>query len=206
MNYIENAITRYPQLTDYKDSLEAAVAAVVEMHKKSGTLLLCGNGGSAADCEHISGEFLKGFLSLRPLSETEKSDLPAEIADRLQGGIKAIPLQSLTSVFTAFSNDVSADLAFAQLVWTLGDGNGVFLGISTSGNARNVCAAAKVAKAKGMTTVAMTGADGGELAKICEIVLKVPETETYKVQELHLPLYHALCAEAEARIFGEENA
>ncbi len=206
MNYIENAITRYPQLTDCKDPLEAAVAAVVEMHGKGGTLLLCGNGGSAADCEHISGEFLKGFLSLRPLSETEKSDLPAEIADRLQGGIKAIPLQSLTSVFTAFSNDVSADLAFAQLVWALGDGNGVFLGISTSGNARNVCAAAKVAKAKGMTTVAMTGADGGELAKICEIVLKVPETETYKVQELHLPLYHALCAEAEARIFGEENA
>lgn len=205
MNYIENAITRYPQLSDCKAPLEAAVAAIVEMHGRGGTLLLCGNGGSAADCEHISGELLKGFLSLRPLSETEGSGLPAEIADRLQGGVKAIPLQSLTSVFTAFANDVSADLVFAQLVWALGDSNGIFLGISTSGNARNVCAAARTAKAKGMTTVAMTGAGGGELAKICEIVLKVPETETYKVQELHLPLYHALCAEAEARIFGGEN-
>jgi len=205
MNYVKNLIDRYPVLSECEEPLNDAIDALVTMHKTGGTLLLCGNGGSAADCEHISGELLKGFLSLRPLSEEEKSNLPPEIGKGLQGGIKAIPLQSLTSVFTAFSNDVSADLAFAQLVWTFGEDDGVFLGISTSGNAKNVCAAAETAKAKGMKTVAMTGASGGRLAQICEIALKVPETETYKVQELHLPLYHALCAEAEARIFGEEK-
>lgn len=202
MNYVENLMDRYPELSGCKKSLEEAVAAIVAMHKKGGTLLLCGNGGSAADCEHISGELLKGFLSKRPLSDSERKTLPPEVADRLQGGIKAIPLQSLSSVFTAFSNDVSADLAFAQSVWALGDADGVFLGISTSGNAKNVCAAAETARAKGMVTVAMTGRDGGSLAKICDIALKVPETETYRVQELHLPLYHTLCAETEAQIFG----
>lgn len=205
MNYVKNLIDRYPVLSGCEEPLNDAINALVTMHQTGGTLLLCGNGGSAADCEHISGELLKGFLSLRPLSEEEKKTLPPEIGNRLQGGIKAIPLQSLTSVFTAFSNDVSADLAFAQLVWTFGEDDGVFLGISTSGNAKNVCAAAETAKAKGMKTVAMTGASGGRLAQICEIALKVPETETYKVQELHLPLYHALCAEAEARIFGGEK-
>ncbi len=202
MNYIENLIERYPNLYECKEPLEKAVDAITTMHNMGGTLLLCGNGGSAADSEHISGELLKGFLSNRSLSETDKVCLPPEIADRLQGGIKAIPLQSLTSVFTAFVNDVSSDLALAQLVWVFGETNGVFLGISTSGNAKNVCAAAEVAKAKGMKTIAMTGQNGGKLAHICDIVIKAPENETYKIQELHLPIYHALCAETEAQIFG----
>lgn len=202
MKYVENLIDRYPHLSECKGALEKAIDAVVTMHKAGGTLLVCGNGGSAADSEHISGELLKGFLSLRPLSDKEKGGLPPEIADRLQGGIKAIPLSSLTSVFTAFANDVSPELAFAQLVWAFGEANGVFLGISTSGNAKNVCAAAETAKAKGMTTIAMTGQSGGRLAQLCDIAIKTPEAETYKIQELHLPLYHALCAEAEAQIFG----
>lgn len=202
MNNIEQLIARYPTLSSCKEPLEQAVEALVAMHRKGGTLLLCGNGGSAADCEHISGELLKGFISTRPLSEEERKGLPDEEATRLQGAIKAIPLPALISVGTAFANDVSAELSFAQLVWAFGESNGVFLGISTSGNAKNICAAAKIAQAKGMLTVAMTGKDGGELAKLCQIALKVPETETFKVQELHLPLYHALCAETEARIFG----
>ena len=202
MNYIDNLIARYPNLNECREQLIAAVDAIVEMHRAGGTLLLCGNGGSASDCEHVSGELLKGFLSRRRLSEKERLNLPAHIAEQLEGGIKAIPLHSLSSALTAFSNDVSADLAFAQLVWVFGEANGVFLGISTSGNAKNVCAAAVVARARGMKTVALTGKAGGRLATLCDVVLKAPETETYKIQELHLPIYHALCAEAELQIFG----
>lgn len=203
MNYVENLIDRYPNLSVCRGALEKAIEAIVSMHNAGGILLICGNGGSAADSEHISGELLKGFLSLRSLSEAEKSGLSPEIADCLQGGIKAIPLQSLTSVLSAFGNDVSPDLALAQLVWVFGEPSGVFLGISTSGNAKNVCAAAEVARAKGMKTVAMTGQGGGKLAQICDVVIKAPETETYKIQELHLPVYHAICAETEAQIFGD---
>ena len=202
MNYVENLIKRYPDLYECREPLTKAIDAIVAMHRTRGTLLVCGNGGSAADSDHISGELLKGFLSRRPLSEAEKNTLPWEIANQLQGGIKVIPLPSLTSFSTAFGNDASSVLTFAQLVWVFGESNGVFLGISTSGNAKNVCAAAEVAKAKGMMTIAMTGQNGGTLAQICDIALKAPEAETYKIQELHLPIYHALCAEAEAQIFG----
>ena len=202
MNFVEKLIVRYPEVSACREPLEQAIAAIVSMYRDGGTLLVCGNGGSAADCEHICGELLKGFLSRRPLSENKKALLRPEIADRLQGGIKAIPLPSLTAAMTAFGNDVSSDLAFAQLVWVLGEPKGVFLGISTSGNSKNVCAAAEAARAKGMTTIAMTGQDGGALAQLCDIVVKAPRTETYQIQELQLPIYHALCAEAEAQIFG----
>ena len=157
MNAIEQLIARYPSLSSCKEPLEQAVEAIVSMHRKGGTLLLCGNGGSAADCEHISGELLKGFISTRPLSEEERKGIPDKAATYLQGAVKAIPLPALVSVGTAFANDVSAELSFAQLVWAFGESNGVFLGISTSGNAKNICAAAKIAQAKGMLTVAMTG-------------------------------------------------
>ena len=202
MNFVEKLIVRYPEVSACREPLEQAIAAIVSMYRDGGTLLVCGNGGSAADCEHICGELLKGFLSRRPLSESEKALLRPEIADRLQGGIKAIPLPSLTAAMTAFGNDVSSDLAFAQLVWSLGEPKGVFLGISTSGNAKNVCAAAEAARAKGMVTIAMTGQSGGTLAQLCDIAVKVPRAETYQIQELQLPIYHALCAEAEAQIFG----
>lgn len=203
MYYVKDLIKRYPNLSETREVLEKAIEAIVTMYRTGGTLLVCGNGGSAADSEHITGELLKGFILRRSVSEIEKNRLSPEIAERLQGGIKAIPLQSLTSIITAFSNDVSPDLAFAQLVWVFGESNGVFFGISTSGNANNVCYAAEVAKAKGMKTIAMTGQSGGKLAHICDIVIKAPENETYKIQELHLPIYHALCAEAEAQIFGD---
>ena len=202
MNFVEKLIVRYPEVSACREPLEQAIAAIVSMYRDGGTLLVCGNGGSAADCEHICGELLKGFLSRRPLSESEKALLRPEIADRLQGGIKAIPLPSLTAAMTAFGNDVSSDLAFAQLVWSLGEPKGVFLGISTSGNAKNVCAAAEAARAKGMVTIAMTGQSGGTLAQLCDIAVKAPRTETYQIQELQLPIYHTLCAEAEAQIFG----
>ena len=146
---------------------------------------------------------MKGFLKKRPLSDSERASLPDAIAQGLQGGIRAIPLTSLTALGTAFSNDVDAELVYAQLVWALGDGNSVFLGISTSGNAKNVSSAALVAKAKGIKTIGLTGVGGGKLAEICDTCIKAPEYETYKIQELHLPIYHAICAQVEEEFFTE---
>ena len=202
MKHIDLMIKRYPALEPCRESIEAAVKAIVEMHSHAGTLLICGNGGSAADCEHISGELLKGFLKKRPLNADQAAGLPEDIAAKLQGGIRAIPLTSLSALGTAFSNDVDPELIYAQLVYAYGMENCVFLGLSTSGNAKNVCAAAKVARAKCMKTISMTGERGGMLAELCDVAIKVPESETYKVQELHLPVYHAICAEVEEIIFG----
>lgn len=204
MTHIDNLIERYPALTVCREQIENIVSAIVEMQNASGTLLICGNGGSAADCEHISGELLKGFLLKRPLKDSEKSDIPSDIADKLQGGIKAIPLASLSALGTAFSNDVNPDLVYAQLVSVFGGKNDVFLGISTSGNAKNVCAAAEVARARGLKTFGLTGMGGGRLSDICDCTVKVPERETFKIQELHLPVYHAICAQVEEIVFGEK--
>lgn len=203
MRHIKLLIDRYPQLAACEKDIMQAVEAIVSMHKAGGALLLCGNGGSAADCEHISGELLKGFLLKRPLNASDRNGISNEIAERLQGGIRAIPLTSLSALGTAFSNDVDAELVYAQLVSVLGDDKGVFLGISTSGNAKNVCAAAEVARARGMKTVGLTGASGGRLAELCDLTVRVPEKETFKVQELHLPVYHSICAEVEEIVFGE---
>lgn len=204
MKHIDVLIERCPTLSVCREQIETVVSALVEMHKNGGTLLLCGNGGSAADCEHISGELLKGFLKKRPLTECEKIGISTDVADKLQGGIKSIPLTSLSALGTAFSNDVDADLVYAQLVSVFGGKDDVFLGISTSGNAKNVCAAAEVAHARGLKTFALTGMGGGRLAEICDCSIKVPEYETFKIQELHLPVYHAICAQVEEIVFGEK--
>ena len=132
-------------------------------------------------------------------------ELEEEIRSRLQRGIPAVPLPALDAALTAFSNDVDASLSYAQLVFALGNKNDVFVGISTSGNAQNVCAAAKTARAIGMRTVALCGQSGGELASLCDCCIRVPEAETYKIQELHLPVYHALCAQCEEELFGGEE-
>lgn len=202
MNYIDNTIERYPVLLSCKEEIEGAVSKICEMYSNDGKVLLCGNGGSASDCEHISGEFLKGFLSLRPLTENEL-ELESDILSKLQKGIPAIPLTSLTASLSAFANDVEPELCYAQLVLALGKPNDVFIGISTSGNAKNVWNAAKVAKSLGITTIALTGAKNSKLSEVCDITIKVPETETYKIQELHLPVYHAICAQCEKNIFED---
>lgn len=200
MNYVLDTIERYPILEASKEDILAAVDAISQMYENGGKLLLCGNGGSAADCEHISGEFLKGFLKKRPYEKGEL-DLEDEVLLKLQKGIPAIPLTSLSSSLSAFNNDVDPDLNYAQLVQALGATGDVFLGISTSGNAKNVALAAKCANAKGLITIGLTGKKGGLLKDICDISIKVPETETYKIQELHLPVYHAICAQVEANFF-----
>lgn len=200
MNYVEDTVKRYPILENCADDIFAAVDVITEMYERENKLLLCGNGGSCADCEHISGEFLKGFLKKRPY-EKDELDLEDEILSKLQKGIPAIPLTSLTASLSAFNNDVDPNLNYAQLVQALGNLGDVFLGISTSGNANNVAFGAKTAKAKGLFTIGLTGEKGGLLNEICDICIKVPENETYKIQELHLPVYHAICAQVEENIF-----
>ena len=203
MNYIDNLISRYPSLAPCREDIQKATDAIVEMHRADGKLLLCGNGGSAADCEHISGELLKGFISKRPLSNEDLPGVEDEIKACLQKGIAAVPLSSLSALSTAFLNDVSPENTFAQLVYALGKKGDAVLGLSTSGNSKNVIVALKVAKSLGLKTIAFTGMTGGKLLSLADITIRVPETETYKVQELHLPVYHYLCAAVEQRIFGE---
>lgn len=194
MKHIDTLISRYPVLAPLRESIVQAVKMIEDMHFSGGKLLLCGNGGSAADCEHISGELLKGFLLPRPQHICG--------FEKLQGGIAAIPLPSLSALISAFSNDVAPELVYAQLTNVLAAENDVLFCISTSGNSKNVVLAAHLAKIKNIKTIALTGRDGGELKQLCTACICVPETETFKVQELHLPVYHAICAQCEEDIFG----
>lgn len=199
MKHIDILITRYPGLKECKEQIIKAVTVIEEMYKTGNKLLLCGNGGSASDCEHISGELLKGFLLKREV--TEDIAIEDNVKKNLQKGIPAIPLTSLSSSLTAFANDVDPSLCFAQLCFALGKNNDVLLGISTSGNSKNVAEAVKVANATGIKTIGLTGQKGGILKELCDICICVPENETFKIQELHLPVYHAICAQAEEDLF-----
>ena len=199
---------RYPTLKDCEESIIAAEKAIIECYEKGGKLLLCGNGGSCADCDHITGELMKGFLKMRPLSAEQKAEmkklspeLSDEILGRLQGGLPAISLVGMTALNSAFCNDVDPSLIYAQSLLGLGKPGDILIGISTSGNAKNVSAAAKVAKGLGLTVIGLTGVGGGALGEIADISIRVPERETFKIQELHLPVYHYLCAAVEAHFF-----
>jgi D-sedoheptulose 7-phosphate isomerase len=203
MNQIDKIISENPALLPCKAAMEQITAAIVCMHENGGKLLLCGNGGSAADCEHISGELLKGFLSKRPLPADTLTGLEDELRAKLQRGIGAVPLTSLSALGSAFANDVDPALSYAQAVLALGQKNDVVLGISTSGNSENVLKAAQVAKGMGITVISLTGAGGGALAALADIAIKAPERETYRVQELHLPIYHAICADIERHFFED---
>lgn len=206
MNYIENMIKRYPELEICSDAVQKAVEMICSMHQSEGKLLLCGNGGSCADCGHIAGELMKGFLSLRTLPEEKQKHLcdagiPPELTQKFQRGLCVLSLPEMSAVGSAFCNDVDAELVYAQLVYAAGNQRDVFMGISTSGNSANVVWAAKTAKAMGIPTIALTGATGGKLAGICDVTIKAPASETYQVQEYHLPIYHAICAEVERILF-----
>lgn len=157
-----------------------------------GTLLLCGNGGSAADADHWAGELLKGFASRRPLAAAERARLPEPLAAKLQSGIRAIPLCGFPALTSAFANDVDPDLTFAQLVHTLGRPGDVLIGLSTSGDSKNVLHAATAARARSMKVLGMTGQGGGALKGLSDIWIGVPARSTPAVQELHLPIYHGL--------------
>ena len=208
MNYVEKLVQKYPELKPQQKSIQAFCDAIVTSYKRDGKIMLCGNGGSAADAEHITGELLKGFMTKRPVSEKKKKIFNKffenEVdASLLQEGIPAIPLVSLTSGLSAFINDVSPELAYAQMVFAMGKKQDTLVVISTSGNSVNTVKAAQVAKAMGIKTVALVGKDGGKLKEIADIVIIAPANQTYQVQEYHLPIYHAVCAEVERVLFPE---
>jgi D-sedoheptulose 7-phosphate isomerase len=199
-------LSRRPDLAACADDIVRAFVTMRDAIRDGGKLLLCGNGGSAADADHWSGELLKGFRRLRPLMESERSGLPAPLASRLQRAIPAIPLGGFTALSTAFGNDVDPSLTYAQLVWALGRPGDVFVGLSTSGNAANVCAAAQVATARGLKTIGLTGRSGGKLKPLCETCIRAPADATPQVQECHLPIYHCLCLMLEDEFFGDPAA
>ena len=209
--YIDLLILRYPQLIVAKDCIVEAYQILVESYTNDGKLLVAGNGGSAADAEHIVGELMKGFVNPRKL-EAEYSDalitvnkeLGRVLSENLQGALPAIALDGHLALTTAYLNDCEPLLCFAQQVNGYGRKSDVFLGISTSGNSRNILYAATVAKAKGMKVIGLTGEKDSKLSEISDTCIQVPETETYKIQELHLPVYHCLCLMLEDTFFGKE--
>ena len=200
-------LTRYPELAVCQTELAQARDLLIQCFAQGGKLLLCGNGGSCADCDHITGELLKGFMKKRPLSPQVRQALAAQCPDldpdKLQQGLPAISLPALTALNTAFCNDVEPAHCFAQSVLALGKPGDILLCISTSGNAVNVNAAAQVAKATGLTVLALTGETGGALRAVADCCICVPRNQTYQVQELHLPVYHYLCAAVESHFFPE---
>ena len=209
LTHVQALVTTYPALAQARGAIEEAARALIAGFRAGGKLLVCGNGGSCADSDHIVGELAKGFLKKRPLPERTRqairSALPEEgdaLAGALQGGLPAISLAAHASLLTAFANDVRADYAFAQAVVAYGRRGDMLVGISTSGNARNVACAVAVARAVGMTTIGLTGATGGRLRELADIAICVPATATPRIQELHLPVYHALCAEVEEALFA----
>ena len=198
---------RYPVLRACENELRAAFDALAAVYRSGHKLLVCGNGGSAADSEHIVGELMKGFLKRRPISAGDVAKLEAaggnEIASRLQGALAAISLPSQMSLLTATANDGNYDLTFAQQVYGLGRPGDALLAISTSGKSRNVCNAVIVAKAFGLKSIALTGKSGGELATLADVAIQVPSDNVAEIQELHLPVYHWLSTELEATFFPE---
>lgn len=205
---LQELFTRYPALLDCKEDIEKAEKALIDCYEKGGKVLLCGNGGSCADCEHIVGELMKGFLKKRPLSDSQKAAMKQrcdlvedDLLGRLQGGLPAIALPAMTALNSAFCNDVDPALIYAQPLMGLARENDMLIAISTSGNSANVYEAVKVAKALGIQVIGLTGQTGGKLKETADICICAPETETFKVQELHLPIYHYLCAAVEAHFF-----
>ena len=206
---MKNLLNKYPQLKPCEIDIKLAVEKICKAYKNNNKLLVCGNGGSAADAEHIVGELMKGFMSKRELPENEKQklidgggEMGAKLADLLQIPLPAISLVTSISLATAFANDVAPELIFAQQVYGLGNENDVLFGISTSGNAENVAYAMIAAKAKGLLTIALTGKDGGKLKDLCDITIIVPENSTPDIQELHLPIYHYICKTVEINLLG----
>ena len=210
---VNELISRYPALAVCEADLLAAVRAICEGYHSQHKLLICGNGGSASDSEHIVGELMKGFLLPRKLGTDMEAKFRASCPDtcayfmeNLQGALPAISLVNQIALNTAFANDQAPDLSFAQQILGIGDPGDVLLAISTSGNSTNVIYALDMARAKGLKTIALTGRSGGKIAsrKLADTVIRVPEDETFRIQEYHLPIYHMLCIAAENEFFGAE--
>lgn len=209
---LEILVNRYPELSAVKKEISEAYQILENCYVKEGKLLAAGNGGSAADAEHIVGELMKGFkLPRKPEAGfadklvKENEELGTVLAESLQGALPAIALDGHPALSTAYMNDCEPLLCFAQQVNGYGKSGDVFLGISTSGNSKNVLYAATTAHAKGMKVIGLTGAKSSKLEQMSDVCIKVPQTETYMIQELHLPVYHCLCLMLEERFFGENS-
>ena len=198
---LDELIMRIPKLSECSSSIVAAKDALVAAFRNGGKVLACGNGGSAADAEHICGELLKKFRKHRPVQPEIAAQLRPDLAAKLEGALPAISLVSMCGILTAFANDVAWETAFAQQVLALARPGDVLIALSTSGNSADCVAAVEVMKAVGGVTIALTGAHESRLSTVSDISIRVPETETYKVQEMHLPVYHALCAAIEEELF-----
>lgn len=208
--YLNLLLERYPVLSEIRNDILKVYKILEECYLNNNKVLIAGNGGSAADSEHIAGELMKRFVIPRPVSkefaEKLKSIDPVrgtELSEKLECGLMAIPLVAHEALTTAYINDVDGLGVFAQQLFGFGRKGDVFWAISTSGNSCNVINATVVARALGMRVIALTGRSGGELAKVADAVIKVPEDETYMIQELHLPVYHCICLMLESRFFGK---
>lgn len=209
---LKDLLVRRPELSLVSSDIFEAFNLIKDSYKQGGKLLVCGNGGSAADADHIVGELMKRFSIPRAIPEQLKTILSADygeegkyMATALEGALPAISLNSHIALSSAFANDVDAELIYAQQVVGYGAPNDVLLGISTSGNAKNVVSAMMVAKAKGLKVVGLTGRDGGEFIKYCDVLINVGGDSTPQIQELHLPVYHILCQMLEIHFFEKNN-
>lgn len=210
-NYIQltELVERYPQLIPVKENIGNAADCLIRCYRNGDKVLVCGNGGSSSDSDHIVGELMKGFEQKRNLVEKVRNELLQKggergkyLAEKLQQGLPAISLSAHSGLISAIANDTDADLIFAQQVIGYGNEGDVLLALSTSGNSQNILDAIITAKAKGMTVIGMTGETGGKMASLCDILINVPGKSTAQVQELHLPVYHVLCLIVETALFG----
>ena len=207
---IDYLIERYPALSVCRQSLTQAVEAIIESYRQGGKLIVCGNGGSASDSEHIVGELMKGFVKKRPVTDELYAKMQAVcpneadyLRDNLQMPLPAISLMNAVALNSAFANDQAPDLAMAQQVLGLARPEDIFIGISTSGNSANVIYAIQMAKTLGTKTIGLSGNRHCRMPNLCDIDIAAPEMETYKIQELHLPIYHMLCIAVENEFFDK---
>lgn len=207
---IANLVERYPALEVCRQSITSSVEAICQTYRNGGKVIVCGNGGSAADSEHIVGELMKGFVKKRPISEELYAKLQAVcpneadyLKENLQGALPAVSLMNAVALNSAFANDQAPDLSMAQQVLGLGRPEDILIGISTSGNSANVIYAIQLAKAMGIKTIGLIGDRNCRMKNLCDIVIAAPEIETYKIQELHLPIYHLLCLAVENEFFDK---
>ncbi|MBE6944021.1 MAG: SIS domain-containing protein [Ruminococcaceae bacterium] len=209
-SFLNDFFDRHGDLLSLKEQILEACETLITAFENGNKLLLCGNGGSCADCDHIAGEFLKGFLLKRPANADFQKEMAekygecgAEIAGKLQQGLPTISLVTHSAAISAFENDVDPELIYAQQVLAYGKPGDVLIGISTSGGAKNVAAAVMTANSLGLHTVGLTGKTGGVLAELSDLALIMPKSETYRIQEDHLAVYHLLCAVVEYELFDK---
>ncbi len=202
MKRLENLISRYPSLKPCEESIRATFEQLAQSFEAGGRLYICGNGGSASDALHIVGELVKSFVLPRTVDKGFAERVDPELLKNLQGALPAFALVENVALVSAYANDVNPDYVFAQQVYAYARKGDCVLGISTSGNAPNVLQALNAARGRGAVMLGLTGRDGGKMKELCDACIVVPETETYKIQELHLPIYHALCIMLEERFWG----